>query len=358
MRLPRIQTSSTSAPPRVLHTAPKLLLVALAFVGIAIGGVVLRSAFVDGGEVGASEELELLRAEVSPLLVYSEFGQWADTVWAATVLPRSASRSDSAELWSLDVGTTKAKKLADNVDLLTDPVWTPAGDAVAVRRPAGVETSDLVLVDLAGTESTLTQDIAAPYPIAFAPDGQSLFVATLSADGTTLVEVPRDGGPAASLTKLSDGFSRDWSVSPDGTQVAYLTQTSGTSLSFAAEVYDVSGSAKQGAVAGLTGSQFNPVWRPDGGLTVGSAPATEAAGTMVHVAAAGTGGTAGLLVSPDSGFDVPLSWSTDGMYLVVRNFEGASASDPGPSHVVIISNTGQRLQLSAQSDVLVIGWLD
>ena len=46
------------------------------------------------------------------------------------------------------------------------------------------------------------------------------------------------------------------------------------------------------------------------------------------------------------------------MYLVVRNFEGDSASDPGPSHVVIINSTGERLQLSAQSDVLVIGWLD
>ena len=69
-----------------------------------------------------------------------------------------------------------------------------------------------------------------------------------------------------------------------------------------------------------------------------------------------------MLVKPEAGFDVPLSWATDGAYLIVRNFEGASASDPGPSHVVILAidnaGSGLRLQLSAQSDVLVIGWLD
>ena len=107
----------------------------------------------------------------------------------------------------------------------------------------------------------------------------------------------------------------------------------------------------------MRGSQFNPIWHPDGGLTVGSAPATEAAGAMLFASADGAGGTAGVLVGPETGFDVPLSWSPGGSHLIVRNFEGTSASDPGPSHVVIISSNGQRLQLSEQSDVLVIGWL-
>ena len=369
------------------------LFVVLTVIVVGVGAVVLRSTLLGSSEVDASAELALLREEVSPLLLYSEFGQWADTVWAADpddpghrayvasiehspgfgisaslspdgttlayiVLPRGASRSDSAELWTKEIGTTNSKQLAENVDLLTDPVWAPASDAVVIRRPTGIETSNLVLVDLDGNESTLTQGIAAPFPIGFAPDGQSLYIATLSAAGTQLLRVPRDGGTAAALTQLSTGFSRDWSVSPDGRQVAYLAQTSGSSLSYTAEVYDVDGDETRGAVAGLSGSQFNPIWHPDGGLTVGSAPATETAGAMVHALSDGAGGTTGVLAGPETGFDVPLSWSTDGSYLIVRNFEGASASDPGPSHVVIISNTGQRLQLSAQSDVLVIGWLD
>ena len=390
MRPPRTQTSSA---PQLPHAMRSALFVVLAFIVVAVGAVVLRSTLLGSGEVDASAELALLREEVSPLLVYSEFGQWADTVWAADpddpghrayvasiehrsgfgisaslspdgttlayiVLPRGASRSDPAELWTKEIGTTNSKKLAEDVDLLTDPVWTPASDAVVIRRPTGIETSNLVLVDLDGNESTLTQGIAAPFPIGFAPDGQSLYVATLSASGTELVRVPRGGGTAAALTQLSTGFSRDWSVSPDGRQVAYLAQTSGNSLSYTAEVYDVDGDETRGAVAGLSGSQFNPVWHPDGGLTVGSAPATEAAGAMVHALSDGAGGTAGVLAGPETGFDVPLSWSTDGSYLIVRNFEGDSASDPGPSHVVIINSTGLRLQLSAQSDVLVIGWLD
>lgn len=390
MRLPRTQTLSA---PQPRHATRGALLVVLALIVVAVGAVVLRSTLLGSSEVAASAELALLREEVSPLLVYSEFGQWADTVWAAdpndpahrayvasiehrsgfgisaslspdgntlayTVLPRGAAGSGSAELWSIDIGTTNSKRLAEDVNLATTPVWTPASDAVVVRRPTGIETSNLVLVDLAGNETTLTQEIAAPFPIGFAPDGESLYVATLSAAGTALVRVPRDGGSAAALTQLSTGFSRDWSVSPDGKQVAYLGQTSGSSLSFAAEVYDVDGDTTRSAVAGLSGSQFNPVWHPDGGLTVGSGPATEAAGAMVHITAAGAGGTTGVLVEPETGFDVPLSWSTDGAYLIVRNFEGTSASDPGPSHVVIINSSGLRLQLSAQSDVLAIGWLD
>lgn len=393
MRLPHALPSPERRDRRFARRLPRLLLLVFGFILFLVAGAVSRAALFGGDGVDATEELALLRVEASPLLVYSEFGQYADTVWAAdpadpsrrgyvatiehtagygisaslspdgsmlafAVLPPSASPTDAAALWALDVGTTNATKLADKVDPLTDPIWSPAGDAIAVRRPVGVDSTEVVLVDLAGNATTLTSALETPYPISFTAGAEALYIATLTAAGTELVSVPLDGSPVTTLANLSDGFARDWSLSPDGSQIAYLAQTSRRSFSYATELYDVATGETSGAIASATGSQFNPVWRPDGGLTIGNAPSTAAAGAMTHVPPAGVGDVAASLPGPDVGFDVPLSWSPEGGYLVVRNFEGDSPSNPGPSHVVIIDSAGGRLRLSGQSDILVIGWLD
>ncbi len=345
------------------------------------------------GEANASAELALLREQSGALLIYSEFGQLADTIWAAdpnrpeekayvatvehslgfgisaslspdgallayVALSPSAGSIDAAQLWALEIESGEATLLAENVDLLSTPVWTPASDGVIVRRPAGGDGVQLLLVDLSGVTSVLAEDQAGLYPIGVTPDGAWLYVASLSERGTDLQRVATSGAGTEVLAHLSDGYSRDWRLAPDGRALAYLGQTSSSAISFDARVYDVASGAVQGAVAGLSGSQFNPIWDPSGGLTVGRAPAGEAAGAPVRVSAIGSPDAAVALPGPAAGFDVPLSWSPGGDHLVVRSFEGSSAANPGPSYVIVVGPTGDRQQLSPLSDVLVIGWLE
>ena len=367
---------------------------------IAVAAVVTSYVSFIGsdGEANASAELAALREQASPLLIYSEFGQLADTIWAAdpnrpedrayvstvahspgfgisasvspdgahlayVALPPNAGWSDSAQLWALEIASGTATLLAENVDLRTMPVWTPAGDAVVVLQPIGGDNVQLLLVDLAGGTSLLAEDQAGLYPIGVTPDGTWLYFASLSERGTDLQRAATSGAGTEFVAHLSDGYSRDWHLAPDGSRIAYLGQTSSSSISFDARVYDVASGAVQGAVAGLSGSQFNPIWDPSGGLTVGRAPSGEAAGSLVHVSANGSPDAAVTLEGPAAGFPaigfyVPLWWSPDGAHLVVRSFEGSSTANPGPSYVIVMGPAGDRQQLSPLSDVLVIGWLE
>ena len=74
---------------------------------------------------------------------------------------------------------------------------------------------------------------------------------------------------------------------------------------------------------------FNPVWRDDDTVTVGRTPAEgEAAAPALLVSLEG-GTLETVEPGPEQGFDVPVAWSPDGRYLVVRSFEGSSAAEPG-----------------------------
>ena len=397
MRLPRTQSSLAAQGASVSRTGPprtRLRAILGIAVVLAVSAIVTSYAsfIASDSEANASAELALLREQTSPILIYSEFGQFADTIWAAdpsdpnirayvstvahspgfgisasispdgvyiayVVLPTEAGWSDSAQLWVLEVDSGAASLLTENVDLRATPVWTPDSGGVVVVRPAG-DIVQLLLVDLAGETSVLAEEQAALYPIGVTPDGAWLYVAALSGAGTDLQRVAMSGAGVEVLAHLTDGYSRDWDLAPDGSGVAYLGQTSRATISFDARVYDVASDAVQGALAGNSGSQFNPIWDPSGGLTVGRLPSGEAAGAAVHVAADSSSDAAVALVGPATGFDVPLLWSPDGNHLAVRSFEGTSASNPGPSHVVVVGRAGDRQQLSPLSDVLVIGWLE
>jgi len=357
--------------------------------GIALGLLFALRAF--GGEPSASAGLQpLLTAADGSLVVYSEFGQDADTLWAAnpddparrtalatvshapgygilpalspdgkriayTVLPPNgpAAPDAPAELRTLDVASGETTVLASDVDLPVPPVWSATADAVVVRRSAwddasGSGTFALVRVDLGGNAATVATSSAGLFPIDFSPDGASLYYTALSPAGTDLWRV--DAGGATAVAHLSDGFARDWHLSPDGMQLAYLAQSNDTNVAYTARVLDLE-SGVAGEPVGGDVAQFSPVWERPGVLTVGTLR-----GAALRIA--GEGGTAGSpLAAPTTGFDVPLGWSPSGDKLAVRSFAGASLADPGPSRVAVVGTDGARRVLSLNSDVVIAGWL-
>ena len=387
-------------PPSAWRPLQALVVAALlaGALGLTLG---LRGLASD--QPAASPRLQALLQRAGPLVVFSEFGLTADTLWAAnpddptertelgrvehaqgygispslspngthiayTVLPpvpRPGSDA-SAELWVLETDGGATRRLAEGVDLRTTPVWSPTNDAVVVRRSSwqggGAGSSQLLRIDLTGAAAPVATADDGLFPIDFSPDGFWLYYAILSSSGTDLARAPTLGGTAELVAHLSDGFARDWHLSPDGARLAYLGQTPvNGGFTFVAQVLDLSTGTVRTPLARAGAAQFNPVWERGGGLTIGRLDSA-GGGAAVRLTAAGAVRAQAALPPPGppsggAGFDVPLSWSPAGAHLAVRSFEGISPAGPGPSHVVVVGTDGRRRELSPLSDIAVAGWL-
>ena len=178
MRLPRsVADDAKPAPgrrppgswmlPLFAQWPVRALLVAALLVGAA--GLLLSLRGTAGNDPTVSSQLQSLLQQGGPLVVYSEFGLAADTLWAAnaddpadrvqlgrvdhaenfgifpnlspdgtriayTVLLPVPGPNGAAELWVLEIAGGASRRLADGIDLRVTPVWSPASDAVVVRR--------------------------------------------------------------------------------------------------------------------------------------------------------------------------------------------------------------------------------
>ncbi len=377
----------------------------LGAVGLGLGLTLGMRGFAGNEASGSAVVRQLLQAN-GPLVVFSEFGETADTIWATdpddpktrtqlarvehavgygivpsvspdgahvayAVLPPGVSGgalTTNAELWVLEVASGKTKRLAEGIDLRTGPVWAPTGDAVVSRRGAWSEDAagsfQLLRIDLAGAETTIAASESEFFPIDFSPDGSSLYYAAVSQTGTELARVPALGGEPEIVGRLADRWARDWHLSPDGTKLSYLGEPDGSAeVAFVAKILDLATGGVSTPLPRPGVAQFNPIWEPEGGLTVGRFDAASGGSAPVRFSAEGVARASGTLPPPAlpagySGFDVPLSWSPDGVHLAVRSFTDASASDPGPSWLFVVGAGGARRQLSTQSDVIIAGWLE
>ncbi len=416
MRLPRTRRrravkpgAGGRSPPSRSPFRPVRALVVVALLLGALGLSLTLTLGLRGlasDQPTASASLRSLLQTAAPLVVFSEFGEEADTLWAAspdeptdraelgrvdhargygisaslspdgtriayTVLPPDVPRPGPdapAELWVLETATGVTRRLAEGVDLLITPVWSAEAGAVVVRRSEWQEGSSgsfqLLRIDLTGASATVAAAEAGLFAIDFSPEGSWLYYAVLSPSGTDLARAPGiGGGETEMMAHLSDGFARDWHLSPDGTRLAYLAEApADAGIAFVAQVLDLSTGRVQTLLADAGVAAFNPVWEQDGGLTIGHLDGAGAGGAPVRLSADGaTLAPASPLPGPPAGgagFDVPLAWSPDGIHLAVRSFDGGSVADPGRSRVVVVGTDGERRELSPLSDVVVVGWLE
>jgi hypothetical protein len=391
IRRPRAHLYHVLLASRGFRAAAALAVPALLAMGAGLGLVLRGNAT---GEPSGASAIDALLARAPQAVVYSQFGIERDSMWAANpadpqdrvqlgsaphaasygIFPSlspdgshvaytalgagSADSPDSSggQLWLLDRKSGASRKLTDGIDLRSAPVWSPASDAVVVRR-ASANANELLRVDLSGASTTVASAGAGLYAIGYAQDG-ALYYASLSAAGTDLMRAPAAGAANAAepVAHLSDSGARNWHLSPDGKQLAYLAAApAGAAAAFVAQALDIDSRTAKTLLGDGAGAQFNPVWDASGSVTVGRVSGDQ--GGALRIAANGAGAAGSPLPSPASGFDVPLSWSPDGAWLIVRAFEGASPADPGPSHVVAMDASGERRPLSPQSDVELAGWL-
>jgi len=278
--------------------------------------------------------------------------------FAYTALPSSTGRPSpdtpaDAAIVEADGDVTL---LATDVDLLIPPVWSPDGESIVVRKNTPEEgargTFDLILLGRDGARRTLTTwRSAAVFPIGFAPDGATLYFATLNEGGTDLYRIGADGSDEALVSHLSDEVARDWRLSPDGATLAYSVAETGPPPAVVAMTLDLATAAASRVTSADGAAELNPAWRGDD-VTISSVDA--GGGSSVTVDARGASST---LSESDDSIDLPLAWAPDGSTLAVRSVDDPTTGSARGSYVELIRVDGSRTRASDSPDALIVGWM-
>jgi Tol biopolymer transport system component len=378
-----MQAGTTSPRPRVSEIAILVLLVA----GVALLLLLLLSFVVETRQESSSGGTPPGPGRVA----YFEFGLSADSLWlvnpdnltqrqrvfsvpharefgivpslapdgrrlAYTALPANhpAPAPDTpAGLWVSDIAAnTQPLLLTDTADLRVPAAWSPDGSALVYRR-SGADGFALATQPVTGGEERVlahSNPDEALFPVGFAPDSARFYAVALTEAGSRLLSIDVASGAQTELARLSSGLTREWSLSRDGRRLAFLDlKQTPDAISARAYILDLA-SGTLTPVTSAAVNAFGPVWQPDGALLVGTlGPSGQA--NLVRA----DGGSMTLLPGPGRGFDVPLGFSRDGMFYIVRAFSGASATAPGAATLTLVDENGER-HVIASGDVTFAGW--
>ncbi len=213
------------------------------------------------------------------------------------------------------------------------PVWAPGGDSVVVVRgpESGATGGSFRVLGVAPTgkkESVVSEFRAAlgVYPVGFA--GKGLATVVIDQRGSTLWV----GG--AEWGALSGSITRDWRLSPDGAELAFIETSTESGVQYLARTVSLGGNAVMAQALSAPVSALGAAWDPaNGRATFGFEPgASEVAGVSVESLTA---------ASDAGGFDVPLGYSDDGSHLAVTRWSGSSFQDPGKPVLQLIGPEGR-----------------
>jgi hypothetical protein len=228
-----------------------------------------------------------------------------------------------ASLQVIDIESGSMLRAGEAIDQLQVPLWMPdsSGVIVTITAPIDPETTAAADVDfwfagLDGASRLLGKvpGVAGAYPVGFDPEGRFLAV-RIDAAGSTLM---RD---FADVLLLSNTVTREWALSPEGTQLAYLEASLDGGLSYEGRIADIS--EPKGAIGAVT---------DDASGATGVAWAQSAAEPEF--------GTAPLAGDRADGFEVPLEFSEDDRFLALQQWSGPSIEDPGKMTIEVRGPSG------------------
>ena len=279
---------------------------------------------------------------------------------ALLVVPPGA-RDPGAETQMLISDGGPPRVVAEGLDLRGGLAWSADGRELFARRtlpgPDGGRHFQLIALDFSDAggadtpvERTLLErdDVGGLYPVGRAAGGPAYAVA-VGAGGSALIAID-DGG--ISVRPFAAVVTREWSLSPGGSQLAYTEQRG---MSLRVMVLDLAGPGLRTAQAvepGPAGGSASPVWGPGGTLHAGH--------FGDDTSGSGPGGgeirSAGVRVAGAvAGFDLPVGWSPDGAYLALRSFDGTGPGNPGSEGVALLGPDGAS-QVVAGDGLRILGW--
>lgn len=257
---------------------------------------------------------------------------------ALVVVDRGTLSRPDASLVLVDLETAETRRLVADVDPLQPPVWRPdSSGVVAVRSTAGERgtTVEVIEAPVDGREPDVlfsASPVLGVYPVGFDPSG-ALVSVRIDGEGSTALR------GAEPIVHLSRFITRDWSLSPDGSQLAFVVVDQAAGLRYVPAVAGLVGGASVAAQAAGAGVEaLGTAWAPHASSpTFGIEP-----GSSGGAAAQGAGG-----------FDVPLAYAPDGDALAVRHWDGSSFDEPGEATFEVVTRDG-RVPLAGVSRFF--GW--
>lgn len=283
-------------------------------------------------------------------------GQWI----VYTLLPPSAGTTNPfvAELWVANLHDGRQHRLAQRVDIgryIHYPVWSPDSTWVVVERQSALDfpyAQTIVAVNVeTGEERTLASS-QIPVPkeesanwisgLDWSPDGQFFYYQRGTGAPAELWRSPIDQSTAPTrITQISErGIPRCYYFAPDGSALLCLL------VEPTRETIIVVPTKPDAAVQELSpGSDFDPIWMPDGqAVVVGSAWGLRLYPT--------NGQAAQELTLPTARMVAVRSWSPDGNWL-------AALRDPAnEAGLLLISRDGTQERLViADAGIDLVGWL-
>jgi hypothetical protein len=220
-----------------------------------------------------------------------------------------------ASLLVVDLIEGSVSRVAGEVELLQRPAWTPDGASVLVTRRDAEGTVTVEQFDLeAGTSSVVFSlgDVFGIYPLGF--DASGRLVSIVLGDGGSTLYLGAEPGQV-----IAPGFTRDWALNPDGTEIAFIEAVIDESrgLRYEPRVASLAGGAQ--AQVASDGQALGAAWQPAGAPDFGDEPA------------------AGALAQSAAGFDVPLEYASGGA-LAVEHYNGDSFEQPGRRELQVVSD--------------------
>jgi hypothetical protein len=242
-----------------------------------------------------------------------------------------------ASLLVLELETGAVTRMATAVDYLQTPLWTPDSTGIVVVQ--GADSGKLSILHVPALDGDLTElqrfeGVLGVYPVGFDPEGR-LVTVVIDGSGSTIY---RDGG---ALRSLGSSITRDWQLSPDGTQLAYIETNVDDGLQYIPRLVSlVPGLVEAQSVASLNGQALGVAWAPGAQAPVfGVEPAATSSGSVAAQSLAG--------------FDIPVGYSPTGRSLIVQRWTGSSFADAGDASFEVVSESG-RATLPGASRIL--GW--
>jgi len=173
-------------------------------------------------------------------------------------------RTNNGELYTLDIETSKEKKVLEKLGQVSDPDWSNALGFLTFTRfsPNLADESEIWTISLDGSgQRVLTNLQGMQYNPAFSPDGETIAYVSGKGFGTHEVWVmDRDGKNQKRITENADGYDilPDWS--PDGKRIAFASDRAGN-----LDIWVVdSDGGNQKRLTDYEGLDTYPAWSSDG----------------------------------------------------------------------------------------------
>jgi hypothetical protein len=260
------------------------------------------------------------------------------------VLYTGAGTGATARLSLLTPASGGRQDVEGEFDYLSPIAWTSDGVLLAVVRTetdGARRTSNVIEIEARSLSAALAATFEGAFevaPVGYSLDGSRLYVVVVDQSGSSLQAVR--AGRVQKVADLSPGRTRDWSLSPDGSRLAFVEVLGAAERSYAGRTLVVA----TGVVTktGSLGNEIGSVWQP---------------GVEVPVFG-GPGGQVALSEPPAQGaYVVPVQYSPDGNTLVATVVSAAPDRASAPVQSVELVTPRQRIPLAPGVVATFFGWV-